>query len=97
VRTYRIAGLAEWDLKAIARQTLKAWGEAQSKRTIQTLLDCFQLAAEEPDLGRPCDFILPGLRRIQNNHHVSFYVPEGDGVRIARVLSEQMLPTELKG
>jgi toxin ParE1/3/4 len=93
VNRYSAARLAEWDLKAIARQSTRAWGSSQGKQYIQALFSAFQLVADDPTLGHPCDSIYPGLRSIECGEHVVSYMTIPGGVRIARVLNRRMMPT----
>jgi toxin ParE1/3/4 len=93
VKGYSVAGLAEWDLKGIARQSMRSWGITQSKQYLQTLLAAFQLVADDPTLGHPRDSIYPGLRSIECGEHFVTYLTIPGGVRIARVLHRRMLPT----
>ena len=46
---------------------------AQSHRYIDALESCCELIAENPGIGRRCDSIEPGLRRMEEGKHVIFY------------------------
>ena len=76
----------------IGLYTLRTWGEAQTDRYICQLEDCCQLIADNPALGRPCDQIRPGLRRMEQGNHVVFYREEPAGILISRILHRRMLP-----
>jgi len=76
----------------IGLYTLRTWGEAQTDRYICQLEDCCQLIADNPALGRPCDQIRPGLRRMEQGNHVVFYREEPGGILISRILHRRMLP-----
>ena len=91
--TYSLARLAESDLKSVIRYTVKTWGISQAKRYTLGLRECFQLLAENPTLGRRCDSIHKGLRRFEHGKHVVFYVDLPEGILIARVLHQKMVPT----
>ena len=67
-------------------------GEAQTERYIGQLEDCCQLLAGNPGLGRPCDEVRPGLRRMELAKHAVFYREEPGGILICRILHERMLP-----
>jgi toxin ParE1/3/4 len=54
--------------------------------------DCRQLLADNPALGRPCDEIRPGLRRMEQGKHVVFYREEQGGVLISPILHQRRLP-----
>jgi toxin ParE1/3/4 len=73
---------------------MKTWGAAQTRRYSQGLRECFQLLADNPSLGRKCDYIRPGLRRFENGKHVVFYISLRDEVLIARVLHQRMVPVK---
>jgi toxin ParE1/3/4 len=73
---------------------MKTWGRAQTERYSHGLRDCFHLLANNPSLGRSCDFIRPGLRRFEHGKHVVFYLWQPDEVLIARVLHQHMSPTK---
>ena len=88
----RFSRCAGADLENIAIYTLRTWGEAQTDRYICKLEHCCHLLAGSPGLGRPCDEIRPGLRRMEHGRHVVFYREEGGGVLVCRILHQRMLP-----
>ncbi|WP_420237095.1 type II toxin-antitoxin system RelE/ParE family toxin [Telmatobacter bradus] len=45
-------------------------------------------------MGRTCEWISPGLRRHESGSHVIFYRLRPSGIRITRVLHQQMLPED---
>jgi toxin ParE1/3/4 len=92
VATFRFSQRAEADLTDIARYTLQRWGEDQAIRYLDDLEACCQQLADHPDLGRACDEIRPGLRRMEHGRHVVFYRHDATGVLISRVLHQRMLP-----
>jgi len=94
VPAYSVARLADSDLKSILRYTMKTWGRDQAKRYSKDLRKCFQLLADNPLIGRSCDFIRPGLLRHEHGKHVVFYIPMPGEILIVRVLHQQMLPTK---
>ena len=76
----------------IGAYTLQAWGEDQTIRYIDGLETCCQQLADNPELGRPCDHIRPGLRRMEHARHVVFYRIEAGGIVVSRILHQRMLP-----
>lgn len=48
--------------------------------------------AESPLMGRACDTIETGYRRIEQGRHVIFYRRKLDGIFVGRVLHQRMLP-----
>lgn len=90
---FRFSRKAESDLLDIARYTLDRWGEDQAIRYLNNLEACCEQLARNPDLGRTCDDILPGLRRMEHGRNVLFYRQEKSGrVLISRILHQRMLP-----
>lgn len=88
--SFHLTAQAKKDLKAIARYTQKTWGRLQRNKYLATLDKCFHRLAEEPGLGRPCDDIRQGYRKIYEGRHMIFYRSVTDGIEIARVLHGSM-------
>ena len=88
----RFSGHAEADLYEVGLYTLRTWGEAQAERYVSQLERSCQLLAGNRALGRACDEIRPGLRRMEQGKHVLFYREEAGGIRIIRILHQRMLP-----
>ena len=90
---FRFSRRAEADLLSIADYTLRTWGEAQADRYIGELETCCQMLADNPRLGRPCDEVRPGLRRMEHGKHVVFYrLQKPGGIIVVRILHQRMLP-----
>jgi toxin ParE1/3/4 len=92
---YRLSRLAEADLMDIGTYSLNKWGEDQTIRYIDALEACCRLLADNPQLGRACDQIRPGLRRMEHGRHVIFYRIERRGISVSRILHQRMLPEGL--
>ncbi len=73
-------------------RTLRTWGEAQAARYLTELEACCQMLADNPEPGRGCDDIRPGLRRMESRKHVIFYRRESKGILVVRILHQRMLP-----
>lgn len=89
---WRFSVRADGDLMSIAFYTTREWGEEQAPRYLDDLEACCQQLADHPGLGRECDEIRPGLRRMEHGRHVVFYRQQKAGILIARVLHRRMLP-----
>ena len=50
------------------------------------------MLADNPALGRACDDVRPGLRRMECGRHVVFYRKDADGILVSRILHQRMLP-----
>ena len=91
--TFRFSRRAEADLLSIAGYTLHTWGEAQAYRYVGELETCCQMLADNPGLGRSCDDVRPGLRRMEHGKHVVFYrVQQPGGILVVRILHQRILP-----
>ena len=89
---FRFSHRAEADLLSIADYTLRTWGNAQAARYIGELEVSCQRLADNPALGRSCDDVRSGLRRLEHGKHVVFYRPKRGGILISRILHQRMLP-----
>jgi toxin ParE1/3/4 len=70
---FRLSRLAEADLVDIGTYSLDKWGEGQTIRYIDALEACCGQLGDNPELGRACDQIRSGLRRMEHGRHVIFY------------------------
>ena len=89
---FRFSRRAEDGLLSIAAYTLRAWGENRALRYIGDLEACCQRLADNPALGRTCDDVRPGLRRMESGRHVVFYREDAGGILVSRILHQCMLP-----
>jgi toxin ParE1/3/4 len=89
---FRFSRRAEADLLGIADYTLRTWGITQTARYLAELKVFCQTLADNPSLGRSCDDVRPGLRRLEHGKHVVFYRQRLTGIFISRILHQSMLP-----
>lgn len=75
----------------IGAYTLRTWGETQAARYIAGLEVCCQMVADNPELGRACDYVRPGLRRMEHSRHVVFYRHKARGILVSRILVSRIL------
>ncbi len=87
-----VSRLAESDLLEIGSYTFSGWGATQTLRYIAELEGCCQELADQPALGRQCNYIRPGLRRMERGSHVIFYRLHQGGILVSRILHRRMLP-----
>jgi toxin ParE1/3/4 len=92
VAAFRFSRRAEADLLSIGNYTLRTWGKAQAARYIGELEVFCQSLADNPALGRPCDDVRRGMRRMEDGKHVVFYRQELNGILVSRILHQSMLP-----
>ncbi len=77
----------------IADYTVETWGLAQAERYMDGLDGCFKQLARTPGIGRDCNRIRAGYRRMEHEMHVVVYRIEKDGIFISRILHQRMLPS----
>lgn len=90
--TVRFSGRAKADLLGIGTYTLRTWGEAQTARYLDALEKCAKMLAQNPAMGRSCDWIRSGLHRFENGRHVLFYRRKPRGILVVRILHRSMQP-----
>jgi len=79
------------DLVEIDAYSTEEWGEAQADRYLSQLKECCFRLAKNPLLGRNCQTIRPGLRRIEGKH-VIFCRKIEDDIWVSRILHQGMKP-----
>ncbi|MGP8187635.1 MAG: type II toxin-antitoxin system RelE/ParE family toxin [Terracidiphilus sp.] len=90
---YRLSRSARLDLIEIADYTVDTWGLTQASRYLDGLDGCFRRLARTPGIGRPCDRIRRGYRRMEYEKHVIIYRADVDGIFISRILHQRMMPS----
>ena len=89
---YRLSKLARLDLIEIGDYTVDQWGLEQALRYLDSMENCFGLIAANPKIGRKCDRLRKGYRRIEHEKHVVFYRMDEEGAFIVRILHQRVLP-----
>jgi toxin ParE1/3/4 len=92
VAGYYLTEEAHADLVDIADRTFERWGEQQEEKYIGELYSRFSDVTANVNLGRTCDELRSGLRRIGQGSHVVYFRTIGGEVEIVRILHERMLP-----
>jgi toxin ParE1/3/4 len=90
----KISNRAELDLIGIGRFTLRKWGLDQAISYINTLRDAVDCLVSPPEIGRKCDDLLKGYRRMEVASHVVFYKASPSKVYLVRILHKSLLPKE---
>ncbi len=90
---FRLTRRAEEDLLAIGDYSQRTWGDEQCARYLDQLEHCCQRLANNPKLGRACDEVRQGYRRIAQGKHVVFFRKhDEETIIVVRILHERMLP-----
>jgi toxin ParE1/3/4 len=92
VAAARFSRRAEADLLKIGAYTLRTWGPDQTISYLDALEACCQRLADNPELGRACAEVRPGLQRFEQGRHVVFYRREASGILVSRILHQRMQP-----
>jgi toxin ParE1/3/4 len=93
VKRVQYSRRAASDIKDIALHTMATWGKDQASRYIDELETLVaDTIANNPELGRPCDEIRPGLRRMECGSHVIIYRLTKATIVVSRILHKRMLP-----
>jgi len=86
VAEYRLRPRAIADLDEIWDYTVSTWSEAQAERYLMGLRDALALLMDQPELGRRRNDLHPGLMVAKYSKHLIFYLREGWGIDVVRVL-----------
>ena len=89
---YFVSSAAGSDVRGIIWYTRLEWSAEQAVRYAAGIQECFRALAQSPGMGRGCDSVSIGLRRIEHGKHVVFYRVVTGGILIVRVLHQQMIP-----
>ncbi len=97
--SFHLTAQAKEDMKSIARYTQQKWGRLQRYKYLAALDKRFHRIAEEPGLGRSCEEIREGYRKLPEGRHLIFYRPVAEGeIEIVRVLHGSMdIESQLSG
>lgn len=89
---YLLSPAARADLEQIWDYTHDRWGADQAEEYLRELQHAIERAATNPRIGRPCDEIRPGYRKLAAGSHTLFYrlTPAHDVVDVVRVLHQRM-------
>ena len=87
---YSLSAKAATDLSGIYEYTILNFGLKQPQKYLTGLHARCESLAGSPRQGRSASELSPDLRRFEYRSHVVFYLPEDNGVRVVRVLHQNM-------
>jgi toxin ParE1/3/4 len=91
VSRYLLSPAAQADLGQIWDYTHDRWGVDQAEEYLRELQRAIERAAANPRIGRACDEIRPGYRKLAAGSHTLFYQVTAEGViDVVRVLHQRM-------
>ncbi|WP_280212185.1 type II toxin-antitoxin system RelE/ParE family toxin [Nocardia cyriacigeorgica] len=88
---YLLSPAAQADLEEIYDYTCDRWDHDQAETYLREIQHAIERAAANPRIGRPCDDIRSGYRRLTAGSHTLYYrlTPAGQ-VDVVRVLHQRM-------
>jgi len=87
---FSLTNAAKNDLVGIAKYTQQRWGVGQRDKYLAQLDDMFHQLADNPELGKRCDYIKRGYRKFPIASHVIYYRTASSQIEIIRVLHKRM-------
>ena len=89
---YELSKAADKDLSSIYAYTYREFGEQQADAYFDSLEECLNELASNPEMGRDASFLRAGFRLFVHQRHSIYYKPLKSGVLVVRVLGPGMLP-----
>ena len=87
MRRFYLTRSAQADLGSIARFTQNRWGVRQRNAYLKEVDQVFRSLAKNPLMGKACDDIREGYRKLPRGAHVIYYKqPSEDELLIVRIL-----------
>lgn len=91
MRRLQLTGSARADLKSIARFTEQRWGKPQRNAYLRGMDRVFRMLVGNPFMGKACDEIMEGYRKLPHGAHVIYYrLPSAEELLIVRILHSSM-------
>jgi toxin ParE1/3/4 len=91
VSRYLLSPAARADLEQIWDYTHDRWGVDEAEEYLRELQRAIERAAANPPIGRACDEIRPGYRKLVAGSHTLFYPVSAEGIiNVVRVLHQRM-------
>lgn len=88
---YLLSPAAQADLDHIWEYTAERWGVDQAEIYLRELQRSIERAVSTPGIGRACDDIRAGYRKLATGSHMLFYRVTADGViDVVRILHQRM-------
>jgi toxin ParE1/3/4 len=91
MKPFELTKKAKEDLRKIAKYTENHWGRNQRCLYAKQFDDAFHLLAENPSVGKKCEYIKVGYRKFPQSSHIIFYREETKSkITIIRILHKNM-------
>jgi len=89
---YRLTKNADADLLNMFLYGFEIFGTSKANAYRIGIIQCFEILADNPRLGRKADEFANGARRHEHAQHVIFYNETPDGVLITGIIHERSMP-----
>ncbi len=91
MRSFTLTRKARADIKSISIYTQKRWGKEQRSLYAKQFDDAFHLLADNPEIGKMCDYIKQGYKKFPHASHIIFYrAVNNDEIEIVRILHKRI-------
>ena len=91
MRRFDLTKSAQADLRSIAKFTQNRWGLRQRNSYLKEVDQVFRSLTKNPLMGKACDEIREGYRKLPHGAHVIYYKqPSEDEILIVRILHATM-------
>ncbi len=89
---YQLTEEADRDVEKILAYSVKNFGIDQTQHYFETLKQCIELLAGNPNMGHSAEDILPEYFRFPHESHVIFYKNLSSSILVVRILHKRMNP-----
>jgi toxin ParE1/3/4 len=91
VNGYLLSPAARADVERIWDYTAEHWGVDQAENYLRELQHTIERTVANPRIGRACDEIRAGYRKLASGSHVLYYrVTADDAIDVVRILHQRM-------
>ncbi len=91
---YELSNKSSDDLTQILDWSFENFGINTTLKYHQSLKNCLQLLAENPNLGMNADYIAQGYFCFHHRSHTIFYQLLNSGIFVVRILNKRMFVSE---
>ncbi|MEQ9346949.1 MAG: type II toxin-antitoxin system RelE/ParE family toxin [Thalassospira sp.] len=87
---YVLSKKADADLEGIYIYSCETFGTSRATDYFLSLRDCLNRIAASPHIGRDAGFLHPDMHSHHHERHMIYYLIEGNGIFVVRVLHDAM-------
>jgi toxin ParE1/3/4 len=90
MKGYKLRPRARQDLDEIWSYTVARWNGRQAEVYVREIQASIERVAMNPEMGRSCDDVRPGYRKIASGAHIIFYRTSSGSIDVVRILHSHM-------